>query len=194
MAETFWSREAIAFVCYILQVLAVAAPTVAATTDLKVPPQTDSKVLSHPSLEKGRMRIEELYKWKVSDTLELSNEEEARFSEILKEIGERRRLAVEEEERLIVKIKATDKTEDLEQLIRQYQKQAQVLTETHKLECEKLKKLFGVKRFANYIVLKSELNHKLKDYLSHGGEKSRSVRKEETSQGVLPDPKVIESE
>src|SRR5689334_15733679 len=112
--------------------------------------------------DKSRVRLEELFKWKVSDTLQLAPAEEEKFSQILKDVADRRHKAFERMDQISSALSKAPTTKETEKLIGDYQKQFKAYTEAQLYEIDALKKLFGSEKMGRYIVLKDELTNKLK--------------------------------
>ena len=124
--------------------------------------------------EKNRSRIEELFKWKVSDSLNLASDDENKFSQIMKELADKRKVISERIERLVQQMVDAKGDKEREGLLRSYQEELKNQSDLQIQEVQKLKALFGTEKMTRYLVLKNDLSLKLRGLLSgrHGGEKS----------------------
>ena len=146
--------------------------------------------------DKGRERVEQLIKWRVSDQLALSPKEEEAFSKILLQMSEKRRELNDklnstiESLRSLQEVKSNSLTtvskKKQETLALEYEKLSLALTELHRDENMQLKKLFGLERFGRYLVLRHDLNDKLKEFITSGRGETTSPKKR------LPEPQIIE--
>lgn len=123
-------------------------------------------VFASSESDKARSRLEELFRWKVSDALLLDPKEEMKFTETLKEISEHRRAAQEKMDSVTQKIaKATVKAE-IEGLVKEYESALKDFTTSQHDEVSRLKKLFGPAKFGKYLALKYDVTSKLKSAIS----------------------------
>lgn len=150
--------------------------------------------MAHAAAEKNRARIEQLFKWKVSDELSLTPAEEEKFASITKASSEKRRQSSERMEQIVVILRQPKPTDKVDSLISEYQKLSRSAADFQAQELEDLKKLFGTDRLAKYLVLRADLNTKLKEFLSSS--KSAEPAASQPAGGSktkgLPAPRIIE--
>jgi len=118
-----------------------------------------------PSAEKAKSRLEELFLWKMSDTLDLSTEEEEKFRTKFKELNERKAKSAQEMDRLMSDIERSD-PKALPKKLEAYNKSLVTYSNIQVEEAKSMRKILGDKRFAKYLILKRDLNQKLKNMLS----------------------------
>lgn len=123
-------------------------------------------VFASSDSDKARSRLEELFRWKVSDTLLLDPKEEAKFNDTLKEISERRRTSQETMDLTTQKIAKATTGPEIEKLVKEYETALKNYTSSQHDEFTKLKKLFGAEKFGKYLALKYDISSKLKSAIS----------------------------
>lgn len=136
-----------------------------------------------------KSQIEELFIWKVSDELKLTATEEKKFSEVFKALNQKKQSLQNQLQELLENSKLTSAQESKGQskkIIARYRKITQELNELAIAEIEQIHKILGETKFASYLVLKQEINLKLKN-LVLGNEKTNS-----SSSKKLPPPKITE--
>jgi hypothetical protein len=150
--------------------------------------------IAFSSAEKNRARIEQLFKWKVSDELGLTPVEEEKFAGIVKKSGEKRRQSTERMEQIMTTLRQPKPTDKVDPLLNEYQKLSKSIADAQTVEFEELKKLFGAERLAKYLVLRADLNNRLKEFLSNtkASESSASPNSSANKTKGLPAPKIIE--
>jgi hypothetical protein len=102
-----------------------------------------------PGTEKAKSRLEELFLWKISDTLGLTNDE-----------------ASQELDRLMTDMEKPVDQKKLSQSLEDYNKSLASYNNVQLEEAKSMRKILGDKRFAQYLILKRDLNQKLKNMLS----------------------------
>jgi hypothetical protein len=139
--------------------------------------------------EKAKTRIEELFAWKVSDSLSLDTKEEQVLVQLLKDISEKRSLANQKIEKCLEKLASTSLTKpELQKNLTEYKS---LLTEQSKIqiqELDQIEKKFGKEKLAQYIVMKNELTNKFRDFLSQ----SKTNKNKTEPKPTLSEPKIIE--
>ncbi|MBX9766826.1 MAG: hypothetical protein K2X47_06105 [Bdellovibrionales bacterium] len=125
-----------------------------------------SFVFASSESDKARSRLEELFRWKVSDTLLLDTKEETKFNDTLKEISERRRTSQEKMDLTTQKISKATSPQEIESLVKDYEVALKDYTSSQHDEFTKLKKLFGAEKFGKYLALKYDISSKLKSAIS----------------------------
>lgn len=118
--------------------------------------------------EKARSRLEDLFLWKVSDTLELNTSQEEKFKEAFKRLNEKRSQSAVTMENLLKQFES-EKDKDSKDISISLEKYKKALSEYNHVQVEEVqtfRKLFGDKKFAQYLILKRDLTQKLKNLLS----------------------------
>ncbi|HEX4925388.1 MAG TPA: hypothetical protein VFV50_14945 [Bdellovibrionales bacterium] len=138
--------------------------------------------------EKNRSRLEDLFVWRVSDTLNLSPETENQFKTEFRRLSEKKAQLNREIETLVEELESTKDAKKIEIQLKEYREkvasQGRILVE----EAESFEKLFGKEKFAQYLVLKRELTQKLKDFVSNPPKGEPAAPKK------MRDPKIIQDE
>jgi hypothetical protein len=139
----------------------LCAAVLTATSLFTLPP-----VFASSESDKARSRLEELFRWKVSDSLLLDAKDEGKFNETIKEISERRRTSQEQMDLATQKIAKATSPAEIEKLVKEYETALKGYTSSQHDEVTKLKKLFGAEKFGRYLALKYYLSSKLKSAIS----------------------------
>ena len=123
--------------------------------------------------DQSRKRLDDLFRWRVSDTLQLDTKQDAQFGSILDRVHDKRRKAGEEMGRIVGDISKLSEAaggkpdkKKIESLIAAYEKQMKIYSETQTEELNDLRKVFGTEKLGRYLVFKNELGRKLKSALS----------------------------
>jgi len=126
------------------------------------------KLKSATESEKARSRLEDLFLWKVSDTLELNTSQEEQFKVEFKRLNEKRSKNAQAMETLLKQFE-TEKDKEVATISSSIEKYKKALADYNQLQIEEVKnfrKIFGDKKFAQYLILKRDLTQKLKNLLS----------------------------
>jgi hypothetical protein len=118
--------------------------------------------------EKARSRLEDLFLWKVSDALELETSQEEKFKEAFRNLNEKRSKSAQTMDALLKQFE-TGKASEGQALSGAIEKYKKALAEYNNVQVEEVqtfRKLFGDKKFAQYLILKRDLTQKLKNLLS----------------------------
>ncbi len=116
--------------------------------------------------EKAKSRLEELFLWKVSDTLELSTNEEEKFKQNFKQLTEKKTKVGQDMDRVMSEIEKQKDQKKLSQSLEDYNKSLASYNNVQMEEARSMRKILGDKRFAQYLILKRDLSQKLKNMLS----------------------------
>lgn len=119
-----------------------------------------------PTAEKAKSRLEELFLWKISDNLSLSTNEEEQFRQNFKRLNEKKSKASQDLDRLMGELEKPQDKKALSQRLEEYSKSLSSYNNVQIEEAKIMRKTLGDKRFAQYLVLKRDLNQKLKNMLS----------------------------
>jgi hypothetical protein len=112
-------------------------------------------------------RIEELFIWKVSEELKLPPAQELKFTEVIRSLGVRKRNATEAMAEVTRKLDAAKDKSEAERSLKKYHEALREFQAVQLAEYDNLKGLLGAEKLARYLVVKSELNEKLKTLLSN---------------------------
>lgn len=134
--------------------------------------------------------MEELFIWKVSDELKLSVPQEKSFSKIIQTLNERRAQVNDNLQDVIRQLAESKTIKEKEKLLTEQKRLLRSYNELSLEEAEKVQKLFGIDRTAQYFVLKNDLTNRLKTALMTS-DKSSSAAPPETPPKLGP-PQVIE--
>lgn len=131
-----------------------------------------------------RSQLEELIIWKMSDELKLTAQEEKKFTDIIRQINDKKSAVNVALKESLVKLKKAQGKEQ-EKELRLYR---QILVDYNNLslyEFDSLKPLLGVERMIKYVDLKQDLIERIKTMLMTPDSSTQKKNK-------LPEPKVIE--
>lgn len=131
-----------------------------------------------------RNRIEELYIWKMSEDLKLSIQEEKSFSDLVRSLNQRRITANQKISDITRSLQSEKSPAKVEQLLNQYQKALDEYAAVSSDEIQSMRKILGSNKAAQYLVVKSDLNERLKTLLASPSDKQ--------PERALPRPRVIE--
>lgn len=131
----------------------------------------------------SKNKIEELFIWKISDELRLSTKEEKTFTDLFRELNQKKMDIGHHQDEMITRLSLATKEKDRNQLLAEYRQQLAEYNKIQTREFDELKKLLGPERVAKYLFVKRELTNKVKTLLAEKSEKKESE---------LPPPKVIE--
>lgn len=134
-------------------------------------------------LETKKTYIEDIFIWRMSDELNLSAGEEKKFTEIHKDLNKKKSDLNKEIQEITQSLSNPDETK-----IKHLRKVIQSYNQISLEEFDSMKKLLGLKKFAEYLQVKSELTSRVKSLLS--GEKTNDKEKKENN-AKLPPPQVI---
>lgn len=148
---------------------------------------TISSVLSFAASdsETKKSYIEDIFIWRMSDELKLTASEEKKFTAIHKELNKRKaelNKEIQETTQNLPQQPTEAQLGKLRQAIKNYN---QISLD----EFDLMKKLLGLKRFAAYLQIKSELTNKVKLLLSGAGSDSNSGSGEKAGQDKNPKDK-----
>lgn len=139
--------------------------------------EVKAQTTSNP--DKAKQRLEELFMWKVSDSLELSAEQESKFTQAFKELNEKKSKSGDKLDKTLVQIEKASTNAEIKSHLAAYQKELKTYNQISIEEIEVMKKILGEKKLAQYLVLKRDLNQKLKNLLSSPSRPIASQPKEE---------------
>lgn len=134
----------------------------------------------------ARNRVEELFIWKVSDELKLSVPEEKSFSEMIKGLNQRRSLVNENLQDILKQLAESKTTKDKERLLLEQKRLFRSYNDLSLEEAERIQKLFGIDRAAQYFVIKNDLTNRLKTVLASPDKPTQAA-----APAKLGPPKVI---
>ncbi len=139
----------------------------------------------------SKNRVEELFIWKVSDELKLSVPEEKSFSILIKGLNQRRTLVNENLQDIVKQLAESRTTKEKEKLLLEQKRQLRNYNELSLEEADRVQKLFGIDRAAQYFVIKSDLTNRLKTVLA-SPEKTTAPTAPPAAPVKLGPPQVIE--
>lgn len=117
-------------------------------------------------VDKTRSRLDELFIWKASEELKLTPEVEQKFTDIIRELGARKRQAAQQMEKVVAELDAAKTKPQAEKALARLR---DAINEYHAIqiaEVDRLKPLLGPEKLARYFVVKDALSAKLKAMLS----------------------------
>jgi len=134
-------------------------------------------------LETKKTYIEDIFIWRMSDELKLSANEEKKFTAIHKDLNKKKSDLNKDIQEATQALKSPTEAE-----VKQLRKLIHDYNQISLQEFDSMKKLLGLKKFAEYLQVKSELTTRVKNLLS--GDKSNDKDKKEANV-KLPPPQVI---
>lgn len=138
----------------------------------------------------SKNRVEELFIWKVSDELKLSVPQEKSFSKIIQTLNERRAQVNDDLQDVLRQLAESKSIKEKEKLLTEQKRLLRSYNELALEEAEKVQKLFGIDRTAQYFVLKNDLTNRLKTALMTSDKSSGTASPEPPAK--LGPPQVIE--
>ncbi len=132
----------------------------------------------------ARNRVEELFIWKISDELKLSVPEEKSFSSLIRELNSRRSNLNDQLQKNLKKMSLPGSTKEKEKILNVQRKLIKIYNDLSIEELDKIQKLFGSQRTAEYLVMKNDLTSKVKNLLASP--------EKQPLEDKLPPPQVIE--
>jgi hypothetical protein len=111
-------------------------------------------------------KFEDLFIWKVSDELKLSVPEEKIFSDLVRDLNQKRQTLNEAMQDTLKKLKDAKTKPEQTRLLSQYRAQLKKHSQLGLDEIDRIKKSLGTDRAAQYFVLKNELMTELRSKLT----------------------------
>lgn len=134
-----------------------------------------------------RNQLEELFIWKTSEELKLSQADDKAFTEIVKSLNKKKFELNEEMHEIVVKMAQEPTDKKKLALLNQYKKTLQTYNHLSEEEIDKMKSLLGIQKLSQYLKIKQDITRRVKSLLANPD----SLKK---SGSPLPSPKVIEEE
>jgi hypothetical protein len=131
----------------------------------------------------SRNKVEELFIWKISDELKLSVPEEKKFSDFVRGLNQRRAQVNDELQESLKKMSASANPKERERALSEHRKLLKSYSDLSIEEVDRIQKLLGTEKAAQYFVLKNDLTNRLKAMLTMPDKKPMEK---------LGPPKVIE--
>ena len=147
--------------------------------------------LAASDAETKKTYIEDIFIWRMSDELKLTATEEKKFTEIHKSLNKKKaelNKAIQDQTQNLAEL-SRDSDKVTEGQLKSLRKNIKDYNQISIEEFDSMKKLLGIKRFANYLQIKSELTTKVKSLMT--GEKPPEKDKNEVENVKLPPPQVI---
>jgi hypothetical protein len=133
----------------------------------------------------SRNKVEELFIWKISDELKLSVPDEKSLSDLLRGLNQRRAQVNEELQATLKKMATATTQKDREKVLNEHRKLLKSYSDLSIEEVDRIQKMLGSEKAAQYFVLKNDLTNRLKSMLATP--ENRPAQK-------LGPPKVIEGD
>lgn len=135
--------------------------------------------------DRNRQRLDELFIWKLSESLNLKPEEEAGLKRVMKEVKEvraKRALELEETMKAMQSEKEAQKRRDL---MTQYRAQLIRLNATQTEELDQLEQILGPDRMPDYVLAREKLLERIKGALADSS-RDKGIKSK------VQNPKIIE--
>lgn len=114
----------------------------------------------------SRSRVEELFIWKISDEMKLSVPEEKSFSDLIRTLNRKKAKANERIQSVLKELSKTTVPKEREKLLVEHRSLLKEYNNYSLEELDKIQKLFGPQKAAQYFVLKNDLTVRLKNLLA----------------------------
>jgi hypothetical protein len=169
-------RQNIFLLSLILTLICVATPKARAEEEVK---------------EKMRSRLEQLFIWRVSDKLQLTPDEETKFTNAYKKLSDDRTAAFRKIDDIVSKLaEQKDDKKARAKLWIEYEDASKKANKVQENEIPTLKKIFTTDQLVEYVVLKREMFHKFREAL--GSAKSTATAADTPEKAKLKEPEVIQ--
>ena len=140
-------------------------------------------------------RLEDLFLWKMSDELKLAPADEKKFSDLVKELNQKKSKATDLIDKTIDEMAATKDSKKHQELLLQLKKELKKYQQVSMDEIDQMQKILGPSKTVQYLVAKADLTVKIKSLVSTDKLNDSKSTKDETNKSdskKLPDPKIIE--
>lgn len=144
-----------------------------------------SLAVGSTSSEKNRQRLDELFLWKLSESLNLRPQEEGDLRKAMKEIKDQRAKRVLEVEETLKSLQTVKEAAARRELMQEYRRRLTRLNESQVEELDQLEKILGADRMPDYVLARERLLERIKGAL---GDSSR----DNGLKSKVQNPKVIE--
>ncbi len=128
--------------------------------------QLEGVAAAKPPAEKAKSRLEELFLWKISDSLELNATEEESFRNQFKLLSDKKNKAAQEMDRLTAELEGQTDLAKISRSLKGYNDQLMEYNSVQAEEIKVMRRVLGDRRFSQYLILKRDLNQKFKNLLS----------------------------
>ena len=108
------------------------------------------------------VKIQELFIWKMSESLELDAQQEQKFANVIRDISTQKRNASTTIASLTKQIEGEKSQEKLKKLLSDYRLNLNLYSDAQKKEYDELLKVLSVEKLAKYFYLKNEISAKIK--------------------------------
>ncbi len=114
----------------------------------------------------ARNKVEELFIWKISDELKLSVPEEKNFSDFVRGLNQRRAQVNNDLQESLKKMSTSANPKEREKALSEHRKLLKSYSDLSIEEVDRIQKLLGTEKAAQYFVLKNDLTNRLKAMLA----------------------------
>lgn len=135
--------------------------------------------------EVPKSKVEELFIWKMSDELSLNPGEEKKFSEMVRDLNQKKTDYNQQMQTQLDLMKVAKTEKEKSQSLASYKKALQSYNGLSEEEITRAQKLLGVSRTVQYLQVKQDLTNRLKSLLAN----PEAIG---TKKAALPPPNVIE--
>lgn len=138
----------------------------------------------------NKNKVEDLLVWKIAEDLKLSVKEEKALGEVIKILSAKKaKINSRIEESIQHMSKAAEKEKN--KILQEYKKELKQLNDVSLEEIDKVQKILGPEKTAQYLVVKSEVVSRIRSLMG-AQDKPESTVKSDKSDKSLPEPKLIE--
>jgi len=133
---------------------------------------------NNSGVEHAKSRLEELFLWKVSEGLSLKTQEEEHFRGEFKKLSQKRYKISEQIDETLDSMDKAANRKKVTNLLDRYRTQLKNYNDVQIEEVRVMRRIFGEKRMAQYLIMKRDLTQKLKNMLSNPSRPGSSAPKE----------------
>ena len=145
------------------------------------PPQGEERPMNQERREELRRRVELIWMWKLTEELDLTQEEGAELFPLLRQYEERKRELREENRKLVRElermIEANASEGAIKKTVRALEENDKKLQEVKQEGFDELGKILSVEKQARYIVFHKRFRHEIHGLINKARHKDRGPRK-----------------
>lgn len=135
--------------------------------------------------DRNRQRLDELFIWKLSESLNLKPEEEAGLKRVMKDLKEVRAKRASELEETLKAMQTEKDVQKRRELMSQYRAQLVKLNASQTEELDQLEQILGSERMPDYVLARERLLERIKGALADSS-RDKGIKSK------VQNPKIIE--
>lgn len=138
-----------------------------------------------PNSEPKRNQLEELFIWKVSEELKLSTHDEKKFTDTYRDLNHKKQILSLKIEMLTNKIIGAKTDSERKKFYSSYRRTLEEYSQLAVSEFDKMNGIFGDKKMAKYLEIKTQITNKVKALILSPDKVSQEKK-------PIPPPKIIQ--